>query len=76
MEEQIKDYLEDILKETEIEVIYVKKDYYAIKLIPKGKFKKCYSLMIPFTYDRNSTFFYNMDKLMKRIGRLIEECKK
>ena len=72
MEEQIKDYLEDILKETEIDVIYVKKDYYAIKLIPKGKFKKCYSLMIPFTYNKESTFEYNMYKLEKQINRLIE----
>ena len=72
MEEQIKDYLEDILKEAEIEVIYVKKDYYAIKLIPKGKFKKCYSLMIPFTYNKESTFEYNMYKLEKQINRLRE----
>ena len=72
MEEQIKDYLEDILKEAEIEVIYVKKDYYAIKLKPLGRFKNCYSLMIPFTYDKESTFEYNMYKLEKQINRLIE----
>lgn len=74
MEEQIKEYLEDELgEEIAVEVVLVKKDYYAVKLKPLGRFKNCYSLMIPFTYDRNSTFFYNMDKLMKRIRILIEE---
>ena len=72
MEEQIKDYLEDILKETEIDVIYVKKDYYAIKLKPLGRFKNRYSLMIPFNYNKESTFEYNMYKLEKQINRLIE----